>query len=470
MQLFDAAKECGADAVKLQKRDNRALYTRDVLRPALRQREQLRRDLRRASRGARARRPPSIGDCRPTHVSSASTFFATAFDFDERRPAGGARRAGVQVRVGRPPQHAAAEPRRGVRQADDPLHRRRGRSRTSSGRSTRSCLSTSSSASCSAPPAYPADTDDLNLSVITTLRERFPELVIGLSDHQNGIAMALAAYMLGARVIEKHFTLNHAAKGTDHAFSLMPEGMRKLVRDLQRIPARSATGSSVRCEIEQKPIQKMAKKLVAARELEQGHVITSETSRSSHPRTAACLRTSSTGSSGSGCAVRCGPTRTSSSSISSPPQSRSRRTPPSGRDRSEAVARAGPPRGLRLRRCLHGQSRLGERTWRGGARLLAQRRARLRRLDEVGVRYLIVSMEQNPIVGARGRSCRSTASRGSTTSSPWCESASPRPGSRSRTRPSSGTTSTTPTVSVPSAARSCPQTRGPRSSPSRAGC
>ena len=66
--------------------------------------------------------------------------------------------------------------------------------------------------------------------------------MIGLSDHQNGIAMAVVAYMLGARVIEKHFTLNHAAKGTDHAFSLMPEGMRKLVRDLQRVPGALGDG------------------------------------------------------------------------------------------------------------------------------------------------------------------------------------------------------------------------------------
>ena len=43
--------------------------------------------------------------------------------------------------------------------------------------------------------------------MIETFRERYPDLVIGLSDHQNGIAMALVAYMLGARVIEKHFTL-----------------------------------------------------------------------------------------------------------------------------------------------------------------------------------------------------------------------------------------------------------------------
>ena len=92
--------------------------------------------------------------------------------------------------------------------------------------------------------AYPAEVEELNLHVITTLRERYPEVVIGLSDHQNGIAMALVAYMLGARVIEKHFTLNHAAKGTDHAFSLMPEGMRKLVRDLRRVP--DALGDGVK--------------------------------------------------------------------------------------------------------------------------------------------------------------------------------------------------------------------------------
>ena len=90
--------------------------------------------------------------------------------------------------------------------------------------------------------AYPAAVEELNLAVITTLRERYPEVVVGLSDHQDGIAMATVAYMLGARVIEKHFTLSHAAKGTDHAFSLIPEGMRKLVRDLARVPVAMGDG------------------------------------------------------------------------------------------------------------------------------------------------------------------------------------------------------------------------------------
>jgi N-acetylneuraminate synthase/sialic acid synthase len=121
--------------------------------------------------------------------------------------------------------------------------------------------------------AYPCDTEDLNLQVITTLRERYPNLVIGLSDHQNGISMALVAYMLGARVIEKHFTLNHAWKGTDHAFSLMPEGLRKLVRDLRRVPVALGDGVKRPLPVEQRPLEKMGKKLVAARDLEQGHVL-----------------------------------------------------------------------------------------------------------------------------------------------------------------------------------------------------
>ena len=50
--------------------------------------------------------------------------------------------------------------------------------------------------------------------------------------------MPLVAYCLGARMVEKHFTLNRAMKGTDHAFSLEPTGLRKMVRDLKEGAAR----------------------------------------------------------------------------------------------------------------------------------------------------------------------------------------------------------------------------------------
>jgi len=79
--------------------------------------------------------------------------------------------------------------------------------------------------------------------------------------------------MLGARVIEKHFTASHTAKGTDHAFSLAPEGMRKLVRDLHRVPAAIGDGVKRRLPSEEAPLAKMGKQLVAARPLPVGHIL-----------------------------------------------------------------------------------------------------------------------------------------------------------------------------------------------------
>jgi sialic acid synthase len=121
---------------------------------------------------------------------------------------------------------------------------------------------------------YPAEPEDMNLKVISTFRESFPDIVIGLSDHQNGISMALVAYMLGSRIFEKHFTLNHSWKGADHSFSLEPIGMAKLCRDLKR--AAYAIGDGVKKPIpgEIKPLIKMGKQLVAARYISAGHVLT----------------------------------------------------------------------------------------------------------------------------------------------------------------------------------------------------
>jgi sialic acid synthase len=121
--------------------------------------------------------------------------------------------------------------------------------------------------------AYPCEAEEMNLDVITTYRRSFSNTVIGLSDHQSGISMALVAFTLGARIIEKHFTVNRAWKGTDHGFSLEPVGLSKLVRDLKR--ARIAMGNGVKAsqDKEKKALYKMGKKLVAAGMLSKGKVI-----------------------------------------------------------------------------------------------------------------------------------------------------------------------------------------------------
>lgn len=122
--------------------------------------------------------------------------------------------------------------------------------------------------------AYPVDVKDMNLGVIPSLIAEFPDQVIGLSDHENGIDAAPIAYMLGARVFEKHFTLNRAFKGTDHSFSLEPEGLRKLIRNLNRIPTMLGDGKKEFLESEKEPLKKMGKSLVAARDLPAGHKLT----------------------------------------------------------------------------------------------------------------------------------------------------------------------------------------------------
>jgi sialic acid synthase len=105
--------------------------------------------------------------------------------------------------------------------------------------------------------SYPAVFEEQNLRVIGTLRRRYPELVIGWSCHVHNISTAMAAYALGARIIEVHFTLNRAMKGTDHSFSLEPASLRKMVKDLNSL--RLALGDGVKrwYDSEQAPISKM---------------------------------------------------------------------------------------------------------------------------------------------------------------------------------------------------------------------
>lgn len=122
--------------------------------------------------------------------------------------------------------------------------------------------------------SYPARYEELNLKVISRLREMFPENVIGYSGHDSGIAMAVVAYAFGARIIEKHFTLSRTMKGTDHAFSLEPQGMQKMVRDLKRANLAVGDGNKIIYESELGPIRKMGKMIVTAKVLEIGHTLT----------------------------------------------------------------------------------------------------------------------------------------------------------------------------------------------------
>lgn len=81
---------------------------------------------------------------------------------------------------------------------------------------------------------YPAEFSDLCLLEINNLKKKYKNKIknVAFSGHHNGIAIDVAAYTLGANIIERHFTLNRTWKGTDHAASLEPDGLKKLKRNL----------------------------------------------------------------------------------------------------------------------------------------------------------------------------------------------------------------------------------------------
>jgi N-acetylneuraminate synthase/sialic acid synthase len=270
-EMFREAKLAGANAVKLQKRDNRTLYTRAAYNKSY--------DNENSFGATYGEHREALEFGRDEYVELQRfareigiTFFATVFDVPS---------ADFAARLDMPAYKIASGDLKStpllqhVARFGKPMI-------VSTGGATMDDIARAYEAIAPINPqlsflqctaAYPASPEDLNLKVISTLRAKYPDLVIGLSDHENGIAMAVAAYVLGARIVEKHFTLNHTWKGTDHAFSLEPIGMRKLVRDLRR--TRQALGTGVKCPLpaEVGPLVKMGKKLVAARALGVGQVL-----------------------------------------------------------------------------------------------------------------------------------------------------------------------------------------------------
>jgi N-acetylneuraminate synthase len=86
-----------------------------------------------------------------------------------------------------------------------------------------------------ATSSYPMPEEEANLLMIRTLAERFPDLVVGYSGHERGLQISVAAVALGAKVVERHLTLDRTMWGSDHAASLEPQGLEHLIRDIRII-------------------------------------------------------------------------------------------------------------------------------------------------------------------------------------------------------------------------------------------
>ena len=101
------------------------------------------------------------------------------------------------------------------------------------------------------------------------------DIISGFSSHEdpNETLTGSISYTMGARIFEKHFTVNRSWKGTDQSFSLEPAGLSKLVRNLKRIPLLLGSRNKKFLESEKKPIFKMRKSIVAAKDLKKDHEI-----------------------------------------------------------------------------------------------------------------------------------------------------------------------------------------------------
>jgi sialic acid synthase len=273
-QMFAAAKEAGAHAVKLQKRHNRTLFTKALYHKPYDSENAFGAtygEHREALEFGKAEYQELIAYCTERQIA----FFATAFDFASADFLAGLNMPAYKIASG---DLRNVPLLKYVAQIGKPMIISTGGALIEDVQRAHDAIMPINKQLCilQCTAAYPVNWEEIDLLVIDTFRRTFPDVVVGLSAHDNGIAMAVAAYMLGARVVEKHFTLNRTMKGTDHAFSLEPLGMKKMVRDLQRLRVALGDGRKKVYPSEHAPLVKMSKAVVAARPLPAGHVLTAD--------------------------------------------------------------------------------------------------------------------------------------------------------------------------------------------------
>jgi sialic acid synthase len=249
-ELFEAAKWSGANAVKLQKRDNKTLYTEEMYnspynsehsygRTYGEHREALEFDFDQYT----------LLKCYAEAIGL--TFFATAFDVPSADFLAALKVPAIKIASG---DCQNLELLKSVQKQNVPVI-------VSTGGGARPQAAYElfdQIAILQCTSGYPANYDELNLRVIRKFRKRYA-CVVGWSGHDTGIAMAPVAYALGARIIEKHFTLDRSAKGTDQAMSLEPHGFRAMVENLKLCKRALGDGVKRRYASEVAPLAKQWK-------------------------------------------------------------------------------------------------------------------------------------------------------------------------------------------------------------------
>jgi len=122
---------------------------------------------------------------------------------------------------------------------------------------------------------YPTSFEDVNLFAMQEIKRKL-NIEIGYSDHTNGIEVSLAAVSLGAKIIEKHFTLNKLDKGPDHKASLDPVEFKSLVESIRNIEKCFGTNIKIATRAEKSNMLVVRKSLIASKDIKIGEKFTSD--------------------------------------------------------------------------------------------------------------------------------------------------------------------------------------------------
>ena len=107
------------------------------------------------------------------------------------------------------------------------------------------------------PSVYPCNPTELNLKMLGTLAQRYPDFTIGYSGHEVGLAPSVAAVPLGARLIERHITLDRSMWGSDQSSSVEPQGFLRLVKDIRLVEQAMGDGIKQVYPSEQEALRKL---------------------------------------------------------------------------------------------------------------------------------------------------------------------------------------------------------------------
>ena len=123
--------------------------------------------------------------------------------------------------------------------------------------------------------SYPCHYDNVNLNAMLTIRDAF-KLPVGYSDHTLGNIVSVSAVAMGAKIIEKHFTLDKNMQGPDHKASSTPDQFQKLVKDIRNIECAMGDGRKIPTTAEKEISKVVLKRIVAKHNISKGTIISEE--------------------------------------------------------------------------------------------------------------------------------------------------------------------------------------------------